>query len=248
MGLRRNIIKFMEEKLYKPMLKEELAIKFGLEGKEMEAFYKVLEDMEKEGTIIKTRNERYGLIDKMNLIVGKLEGNEKGFAFLIPEDRTRPDIFIPAEETNGAIHGDKVVVRIVSKGVIGKKDEGEVIRILERANETIVGTYENSKNFGFVIPDDSRIAYDIFIPKENINEAKTNQKVVVEITRWPEKRRNPEGKIIDILGFVGEKGTDILSIIKQYKLPEEFPNKVISQVQQIEQSVKKEESCHAENN
>ena len=241
MGLRRNIIKFMEEKLYKPMLKEELAIKFGLEGKEMEAFYKVLEDMEKEGTIIKTRNERYGLIDKMNLIVGKLEGNEKGFAFLIPEDRTRPDIFIPAEETNGAIHGDKVVVRIVSKGVIGKKDEGEVIRILERANETIVGTYENSKNFGFVIPDDSRIAYDIFIPKENINEAKTNQKVVVEITRWPEKRRNPEGKIIDILGFVGEKGTDILSIIKQYKLPEEFPNKVISQVQEIEQSVSKEE-------
>jgi ribonuclease R len=241
MGIRKNIINFMEDKVYKPMLKEELAIQFGLEGKEMKAFYKVLEDMEKEGTIIKTRNERYGIVDKMNLIVGKLEGNEKGFGFLIPDDRTKEDVFIPAEEMNGAIHGDKVIVRIVSKGEPGRKEEGEVIRVLERANETIVGTFESSKNFGFVVADDPRIAYDIFIPKADINGAKTNQKVVVEITRWPEKRRNPEGKVTEILGFVGEKGTDILSIIKQFKLPEEFPDKVKEQAETIEQTVKKEE-------
>jgi ribonuclease R len=241
MGIRKNIINFMEDKVYKPMLKEELAIQFGLEGKEMKAFYKVLEDMEKEGTIIKTRNERYGIVDKMNLIVGKLEGNEKGFGFLIPDDRTKEDVFIPAEEMNGAIHGDKVIVRIVSKGEPGRKEEGEVIRVLERANETIVGTFESSKNFGFVVADDPRIAYDIFIPKADINGAKTNQKVVVEITRWPEKRRNPEGKVTEILGFVGEKGTDILSIIKQFKLPEEFLDKVKEQAETIEQTVKKEE-------
>lgn len=241
MGIRKNIIKFMEEKLYKPMLKEELAIQFGLEGKEMITFYEVLEDMEKEGIIIKTRNDRYGLMDKMNLVVGKLEGNVKGFGFLVPEDKTKEDIFIPAEEMNGALHGDKVVVRIVSKGEIGRKEEGEVIRILNRANEIIVGTFESSKNFGFVIPDDSRIGYDIFIPKADINGAKTNQKVVVKITRWPEKRRNPEGKIKEVLGYVGEKGTDILSIIKQFKLPEEFPNKVISQAETVEQTVSNEE-------
>lgn len=241
MGIKKNIINFMEEKLYKPMLKEELAIQFGLEGKEINAFYKVLEEMEKEGVIIKTRNDRYGLTDRMNLVVGKLEGNEKGFGFLVPEDKKREDIFIPAEEINGGLHGDKVVVKIISKGIMDKKDEGEVIRILERANNTIVGTYESSKNFGFVIPDDSRIAYDVFIPKDHAKGAKTNQKVLVEITRWPEKRRNPEGKVIDILGYVGEKGVDILSIMKQYKLPEEFPEKVQQQARSIEQRVSEEE-------
>jgi len=241
MGIKRNIINFMEEKLYKPMLKEELAIKFGLEGKEINAFFRVLEEMEKEGIVIKTRNERYGLVHRMNLIVGKLEGNEKGFGFLVPDDKEKEDIFIPAEEMNGAIHGDRVVVRIISKGIVDKRDEGEVIRILERTNKTIVGTYESSKNFGFVIPDDSRIAYDIFIPKNHANGAKTNQKVVVEITRWPEKRRNPEGKIVDILGYVGEKGVDILSIIKQYKLPEEFPEKVQDQAKRIGQRVNEED-------
>lgn len=241
MGIKRNVINFMEEKLYKPMLKEELAIKFGLEGKEINAFFRVLEEMEKEGIVIKTRNERYGLVHRMNLIVGKLEGNEKGFGFLVPDDKEKEDIFIPAEEMNGAIHGDRVVVRIISKGIVDKRDEGEVIRILERTNKTIVGTYESSKNFGFVIPDDSRIAYDIFIPKNHANGAKTNQKVVVEITRWPEKRRNPEGKIVDILGYVGEKGVDILSIIKQYKLPEEFPEKVQDQAKRIGQRVNEED-------
>lgn len=241
MGIRENIINFMKDEAYKPMLKEELAIKFGLKGKEIKTFYKILEDMEREGIIFKIKNDRYGLIDKMNLVVGKLEGNEKGFGFLIPEDKEREDIFIPAEEMNGALHGDKVVVRIINRREIGKKEEGEIIKILERANKTIVGTFESSKNFGFVIPDDSRIAYDVFIPKADINGAKTNQKVVVEITSWPDKRRNPEGRISEIIGFIGEKGTDILSIIKQFKLPEEFPQKVQAQASMIEQSVSKEE-------
>lgn len=223
------------------MLKEELAINFGLEGKEIRAFYKVLGEMEKEGIIIKTRNDRYGLIQRMNLVAGKLEGNEKGFGFLIPDDRQIEDIFIPAEEMNGAVHGDKVVARIVSKGLMGMKDEGEIIRVLERANTTIVGTYESSKNFGFVIPDDSKIAYDIFIPKNYGNGARTNQKVVVEITVWPEKRRNPEGKVIDILGYAGEKGVDILSIMKQFKLPEKFPIGVQKQAKSIQEEIREGE-------
>ena len=241
MSLRENIISFMEEKVYKPMSKEELALEFGLKGKEIKVFYKVLDEMEKEGIIIKTRNELYGLVEKMNLVVGRIEGNEKGFGFLIPEDKTKDDIYISSEEMNGALHGDKVVVRLKARNIFGKKEEGEVIRIIERANETIVGTFESSKNFGFVIPDNNKISYDIFIPKADINGAKTNQKVVVQITRWPEKRRNPEGKIIEILGFVGEKGTDILSIIKQYKLPEEFPRKVINEAEMLENKVSEEE-------
>src|SRR5690606_4053146 len=103
MGIKSNIIDFMEEKLYKPMLKEELAVQFGITGKEIKEFYKVLDEMEKEGIIFQTKSGRYGLVSKMNLVVGKLEGNEKGYAFLIPDDKTREDIFIPAEGTNGAM-------------------------------------------------------------------------------------------------------------------------------------------------
>ena len=241
MGLRENIISFMEEKVYKPMSKEELSQEFGLRGKEIEAFYKVLKDMEKEGTIIKTRNELYGLVDKMNLVVGKIDANEKGFGFLIPDDKTKEDVYIPVEDMNGAFHGDKVVVRLKTKGLSGLRDEGEIIRIIERANETIVGTFESSKNFGFAVPDNSKIPYDIFIPKADINGAKTNQKVVVKIIQWPEKRRNPEGEIIEILGYAGEKGTDILSILKQFKLEEEFPRKVINQAENLEENVSLEE-------
>ncbi|HHV38701.1 MAG TPA: ribonuclease R [Tepidimicrobium sp.] len=237
MGIRTSIIRLMEEKFYRPMLKEEIGIRFGLEGKELNILYNTLDDMEREGVIIRNRKDRYGLIDRMNLVVGILEGNEKGFGFLIADDKLKDDIFIPGEGMNGALHGDKVVVRITSRGEIGRKEEGEIIKILERANQTIVGTYEGSKNFGFVIPDDSRISYDIFIPKGQANSAKTNQKVVVEITRWPEQRRNPEGKVLEILGFIGEKGTDILSIIRQFKLSEEFPSKVKNQANMIKQEV-----------
>lgn len=241
MSLREEIVAFMEEQVYKPMSKEELVLEFGLKGKDARIFYKVLKDMEKEGIIIKTRNELYGLVEKMNLVVGTIDGNEKGFGFLIPTDKTKEDIYIPSEDMNGALHGDKVVVRLKAKGGDGLKDEGEVIRIIERANETIVGTFEHNKSFGFVIPDNSKIAYDIFVPKSAMAGAKTNQKVVVKITRWPEKRRNPEGKVIEVLGYVGEKGTDVLSIIKQFKLPEEFPRKVIGEALSLDQEVSQEE-------
>lgn len=241
MKIKNNIVDFMEEKLYRPMTREELAKSFEIDRDEAKVFYDILDTMEKEGTIVKTRNERYGLPHKMNLIIGILEGNEKGYGFLIPEDKEKEDIFIPAEDINGALHGDKVIVRITKKSNDDRRDEGEVLRILDRANKHIVGTFENNKSFGFVLPDDSRISMDIFVPKSDINGAKTNQKVVVEITKWPDKRRNPEGKIVEILGYIDEKGTDILSVIKQYQLPLEFPNKVLDQAERIEEVVSEEE-------
>ncbi len=241
MSIKRNIVDFMDEKLYKPMLKEELAQAFGIKKKEYEAFFEVLETMEMEGMIIKTRSDRYGLPDKMNLVVGVLQGNEKGYGFVIPEDKVIEDIYVASENINGALHGDKVVVRIIKKGEVGRKQEGEIIRILNRANKRVVGTFEYNKNFGFVVPDDNRISMDIFIPKADMMGAKTNQKVVVEIIKWPEKRRNPEGKVVEILGYIYEKGTDVLSVIKQYKLPEEFPKEVINEVSLIEQEVSEEE-------
>lgn len=127
---------------------------------------------------------------------------------------------------NGALNGDKVVAKILKESDSGKKCEGEIIRILERANKTVVGVYEDSRNFGFVVADDARIPQDVFIPKGEKNGAKSGDVVVAEITVWPKKRRNPEGKIVEIIGSKGEKGVDILTIIKKHKLPEKFPEKV----------------------
>ncbi|MTI46951.1 ribonuclease R [Sporosalibacterium faouarense] len=241
MSTKEKLVEFMKEQAYKPMSKGELTKIFSLNKDEEKEFHKLLDDMEKEGLIIKTGKKRYGIPEKMNLVVGRLQGNERGFGFVIPDNKDIKDIFIPAADLNGALHGDKVVAKITSQGRESKKQEGEIIRILERVNQTIVGTYENSKNFGFVVADDTRISMDIFVPKSEKNGAKTDQKVVVEITKWPVKRRNPEGKIIEILGYKNDVGTDIKSIIKQFKLPEEFPQNVVNQAEEIPEEIPESE-------
>jgi ribonuclease R len=235
--IKDKILAFMREEAYKPMMMEELAIIFNINKGEWKDFSGILEDMESEGLIMKTRKEKYGVPERMNLIVGKLQGNQKGFGFLIPENVELPDVYIPAEGLNGAMNNDRVIVRIAKEGIPGKRTEGEVIRILKRANTRIVGTFEKSENFGFVVPDDKRIYQDIFIAKVNMNGAKHGHKVVAEITKWPEKRRNPEGQVIEILGAAGNPGVDILSIIRKYDLPEEFPEEVNAYAEAIPEEI-----------
>lgn len=242
MTVKEKIMKFMDDDNYAPMSKEDLAAEFDIGKPDLKKFYEVIYQMEKEGLVVKTKSEKYGLIDNEYLITGKLQGHEKGFGFLIPVDKTREDVFIPAENMNGAMHGDKVIVNITRRGDEDKREEGEIINILERKNTTIVGTFEDNKNFGFVVPDERKIGYDIFIPKARSKGAKTNQKVVVEITTWPMARRNPEGKVIEVLGYLSEQGTDILSIIRQFELPEGFPKQVKQIAQSIPQEVEREEA------
>ncbi|MDI3534605.1 MAG: ribonuclease [Thermosediminibacterales bacterium] len=237
MATRDKILQFMKEQAYKPMTEDELIKAFFIKKNEIGLFLSLLDDMEKDGQIVKTRRGRYGVPERMNLVVGRLQGNPKGFAFLIPDDLNFSDVFIPLENLNGAMHNDRVIVRISKKMHNGKSAEGEVIRILERANNTLIGTYEHSRYFGFVVPDDNRIFHDVFIPKDNSKGAKTGQKVVVMIEKWPEKRRNPEGRIIEILGDKDKPGIDILSIIKKHKLPEEFPQEVMLQAEKIKDKV-----------
>lgn len=237
MTIRERILEFVNSEEYKPMIKEEILVQFEIDYSAKKEFYKILDDLEKEGLLIKTANERYAPINNDYLIVGKLEGNERGFGFVVPDDKSRDDVFIPAENMIGAMHGDRVVANILKKSVEGRRDEGEIIRILSRENQFIVGTFEENKSFGFLIPDDQKIAYDVFIPKGSFGEAKNGHKVVVEIKSWPEPRRNPEGKVVEVLGYIGEKGTDILSIIRQFKLPEEFPEKIRDIAANIEQEI-----------
>ncbi|SHJ84071.1 RNAse R [Caminicella sporogenes DSM 14501] len=238
---KEKIIEFMREKAYNPMLDIELAKVFDIQPIEMGIFLSLLDDMEKEGLIIKTKKKRYAVPERINLAVGRLQCTQKGFGFVIPDNMDIDDIFIPASDINGAMHNDRVICRLIRRGGNGKRPEGEIIRILERANKKIVGTFESSRNFGFVVPDDKRINFDIYVPKNEFNGAEDNYKVVVQITRWPEPRRNPEGKVIEVLGHKDDVGTDIVSIIRKYNLPEEFPKKVLKEAESIPDTVSEEE-------
>jgi ribonuclease R len=241
LAIKEEILEFMRENAYSPMLDVELANVFKIEPQEMGSFYAILDEMEKLGQVIKTKKRRYACPERMNLIVGKLQQHQKGFGFILSEVEGYSDVFIAATDMNGAMHSDRVIGRITKKSGESKRAEGEIIRILERANTEIVGTFESSKNFGFVVPDDPRIKMDIYIPKSEVNGAKDGYKVIARITKWPQPRRNPEGKVIEVLGHKDDVGTDIISIIKKYKLPETFPKKVEGEAATIPEEVLSEE-------
>lgn len=231
MNFDEKVLEFMRSKAYRPLTAEELAHKIGVvSGKrDYKKFIKLLEEMEQDGKVIKTRYGRYGLPEKMNLVVGILEGNQAGYGFILPDNREQHDVFIPANAMNGAMHGDRVVARLQRVGY-GRRNEGEIIRILARRSKFVVGRYESSRQLGFVIPDDPRISQDIVIPRSEAKKLKKGTKVQVEIVRWPERRRNPEGHIVSVLGQPGDPGLDILTIVKKYELPEEFPPQVLKEV------------------
>jgi ribonuclease R len=239
--IKSRISNFMREDAYKPMKYEELKAAMEIDGTDAVSFDSALEELVAIGDIIETKKKKLGITEKMNLVPGRLQGNKKGFAFLIPNNKDIKDLFIPGEKLNGAMNNDRVIVRLTAGELNTKKSEGEVIRILERANEKIVGVYESSKNFGFVIPDDPRIYQDIFISKGDANGAETGHKVVVEITVWPEGRRNPEGRVVEILGHKDDPGTDIISIIRSHNLPEGFPENVEDQAANIPEIVREDE-------
>lgn len=234
-----DILEFMWQHSYKPMTAEELISQ--LEIEDIAEFDSLLGELEKEGEVILNRKGRYGLPKRMNLSVGRIQGNAKGFAFLIPDDPQEQDVYIKNEDLNGAMHNDRAIVRLHRHLQDGRKREGEIIRILKRANERIVGTYESSRHFGFVVPDEKRLFHDIFIPKTESADAKDGDKIVVEIIHWPEARRNPEGRVIEVLGHKNDPGTDILSIVRKYQLPEAFPVNVQREAEEIPLEIRPQE-------
>jgi len=234
----------MYETAYSPMLEEELINVFEIDTKQSEDFSNLLEDMVNEGLVIKTRKKRYGAPERMGLILGRLQVHQKGYGFVISDRPEVSDVFVPANFMNGAMNNDRVIARVNVSNNETRKSEGEVIRILKRANTEVVGVYEDSKNFGFVVPDDPRINIDIFIPKSETNGAKDGYKVVCEITKWPEARRNPEGKVIEVIGHKNDVGTDILSVMRKFKLTPEFPNDVDLEVAKVKDEVPEEEKAN----
>ena len=158
--------------------------------------------------------------------IGTYSKSQKGFGFVKPED-CEEEIYISKENSQNALNGDLVIIEITAEKTADKKAEGRIIKIIKHEKDTIVGTFQKSRNFGFVVPDDKNFGTDIFISKSNWGKARNNHKVLVKITKYPEKGKNAEGQIIEILGGINEAGVDMLSLIKQYELPAEFPTEVV---------------------
>ncbi len=233
------LTQLIQDKTYVPMKLKELAMLLNVPKHQREELKEVLDILVSEGKVGISKKGKYGRPEDFAQI-GIFSGHAKGFGFVAIEGQEQ-DIFIPAERTGGAMHGDKVQI-VVSEGASGgRRPEGAVVRVLERANETVIGFYQKSKKFGFVLPDNQKLNQDIFIPQGKDMGAVSGHKVVVRITDFGGERRKPEGVITEILGHVNDPGTDILSIIRAYGLPEEFPKEVMQQVASVPDEVEPEE-------
>jgi ribonuclease R len=246
--IREQLLALLSRKDYRPLNKIEIARKFGLSGRARVALRKTLRDLERAGEIARIRKDRYVLPAEADLITGKLFVHPAGYAFLTSEKQGLPDVFIAAENVGTAMHGDRVVARIspeLPAGRIKGRREGRVIRILERAHDTIVGTLQRSRSFYYVVPDDPRFVHDIYVrPVGAIQDGRSSQsaatvgdKVVVRLDDWQSRHVNPEGEIIEVLGPASAPGVDVLSIIRKYHLPTEFPSDVLEQAERIPQDV-----------
>ena len=178
--------------------------------------------------------------EEKRFIEGIFRRHERGFGFVILEDE-EDDIYIAKEDSKDAFSGDRVLVKLKKKSC-GARQEGIILKVIEHKKDTLVGTFQKSKNFGFVIPDDKKLCRDIFISKKNFGKARNNHKVLVHITKYPQKGRKAEGKILEVIGNVNEAGIDMLSLIKDYDLPYKFPKEVVKEAQKYGDKINLEEA------
>ncbi len=246
--IREHVLALLARKDYRPLDKTDIARKLGLTANERVALRKALHELEREGEIARIRKNRYVLPAEADLVTGKLSIHPVGYGFLTSEKSGESDVFIAAENVGTAMHGDRVVARLSPEAPAGRikgRREGRVIRILERAHDTVVGTVQRSRNFYYVVPDDPRFVHDIYVrpvagkPGDRRPEAAAavGDKVVVRLDNWQSRHVNPEGEIIEVLGPASAPGVDVLSIIRKYHLPTEFSSDVLEQAERIPETV-----------
>ena len=240
-GLKERLLGLINDSAYSPLKKEELAVIFDIHPSEMPMFYNFLDELEEDGYIGRTKKGKIMSLNQMGLFVGKFVSHRKGFGFVESDEEYTQDLFIPADNVNTAMHNDRVIAEIVTPATDDKRAEGKIIKVIKREVTEVVGLFQPSKNFGFVVPDNKKFNQDIYIPKKFFSGAKENDKVVVEITVWPLEDRKPEGKIIEVLGQKGERGVEIDSIVKAHGLPEEFPKKVLDEAEFVAVPIPNEE-------
>jgi len=242
--IREQILALLVSPSYRPLDKRELAKALGRKSGVRMGLNQALRELERSGEIARIRKNRYILPAEADLVTGTLSIHQAGYGFLITEKPGEPDIFVAAENTGTAMHSDRVVVRITRDPAYARakgRREGRVIRILERAHDTIVGTLQHSRNFYYVVPDDPRIVHDVYVqvpPRAALPKVPTRgDKVVVRLEAWESRHVNPEGDIIELLGPASAPGVDMLSIIRKYHLPTDFPRDVLDEVNRISETV-----------
>ncbi len=233
---RKNLIcELVNDKFYVPMKEKELAAFMQVRPEEREALKTILNELLMEGRLQISKRGKYSKGEEGGGLVGTFISHPKGFGFVEIEGRSE-DLYIPESGVNGAFHQDQVQVELL-KGQGGRRQEARIVKILSHGLTKVVGTYQKSKSFGFVIPDLEKISTDIYIPAEGSKGAVTGHKVVVELTDYGDDKHKPEGMITEILGHVNDPGVDILSIVKGYDLPVEFEEKLLNQAERVDKPV-----------
>jgi ribonuclease R len=242
--IREQILALLASPDYRPLDKRELVRALGRKSGVRMGLNHALRELERSGEIARIRKNRYILPTAADLVTGTLQIHQAGYGFLTTEKPGEPDIFIAAENTGTAMHGDRVVARIARDELYGRtkgRREGRVIRILERAHDTIVGTLQHSRNFYYVVPDDPRLVHDVYVqlppPAAVPKTPARGDKVVVRLESWESRHVNPEGEIVEVLGPASAPGVDMLSIVRKYHLPTEFPNNVLDQADRIPEKI-----------
>ena len=231
---KKIIYEFICDEFYVPMKLKELAMLLQLPKDQRDELKAVMDSLEAEGKVHVTQKGKY-IKGEAKHLRGIFQANARGFGFVTVEGEPE-DIFIGEEDMGGAMQGDEVEVAI-TKAPEGRRREGKILKIVNRGTQRLVGYYQSRKNFGFVVPDNERILQDIFVPAEQSKGAVTGHKVVVELTSYGGERKKPEGRIVEILGHANDPGVDILSIVKSYDLPIEFPEKVLNQAERVAKPV-----------
>lgn len=231
---KRMIYDFICDELYVPMKLKELAILMQVPKRDRAELTRVMDALVEDGKVELTKKGKYIKSEK-KYETGVFTSHPKGFGFVTIEGMDE-DIFIPAEQVNGAMHMDTVQL-VISPTTGGKRREGTITKILSHGMNEVVGTYEDNKTFGFVVPDNPKIAKDIFIPKERSMGAVTGHKVIVAITDYGKDGKKPEGKVTEIIGHINDPGVDIMSLVKAYNIPVEFSQKIMRQVENVSNEV-----------
>ncbi len=244
--IRERILQLLRQPKYQPLDKVQLSKALKIHSSERRHVRDALRGLEQEGLIARIRKDRYVLPAEADLATGILHVHQNGSAHLVNEKRDQPEIYVSAANTATAMHRDKVVVQLVHEGRNQLREpkarlEGRVVRILERANDTVVGTLQKTaKRFLCVVPDDGRLQHDIYV---RAGEAKlprppvAGDKVVVRLDPWLDRAVNPEGEIIECLGPASAPGVDMLSVVRKHNLPQEFPPEVMREAERIPEEV-----------
>jgi len=240
---RDDILALIRDKVHHPATSRELAQLLRVPREERTNFKRQLKTLVTDGALLQIRGNRFGLPDKMDLVVGRLQTNPSGFGFVVPENAQRgekKDIYIAASNLTEAMHGDRVVARIERQTEKGA--EGRIIRILDRSQATIVGRFEvDSEGLGFVVPFDRRVLTDVHVPTGQWGAAEPGEMVLVEITRWPTATRGPVGKVSEVLGRIEEPGVDTQIIIRKFGIPDAHSEDAIEEARRIGGAVKEKD-------